>query len=686
MLFRAGAALTLALLLAHAWAYRFQCDDAFISFRYARNFAAGLGLVFNPGLERVEGYTNFLWVILLAALQRLGLRPEWSADVLSLGATVALWVCVVAFAARGERAANGLALVAPLLLAATRSVAVWSTSGLETRWFELLVLGGVLRAIVELEPVPAGRPPRRPLVGWLFGLAALTRPEGIFLGASVVLAAAWRRRIRGGALPWLAVTLPPFAGLVLAHFLFRRAYYGEWLPNTYFAKVGGHLRWDWGLSYLAAFALEYGLVLWVPWIAMGARRLVRSGRGDVPFLFAAVAGPLLVYVAAIGGDHFEYRPLDLLFPLGFLLVGEGFRDVARAPRARLAAALAGLALLYGVVDLPLRSHREFLRQYISGFPGLWTRESAIARDFMSPDRDPVLRFPGLRMIASEHQALLQRLTLHFVGIRQEEHRMFLEVSSTQGRLLRELVAQGVIAPDTRIGIDCVGAIPYLSDLLVLDRLGLTDAVVARRPSANPGMMAHEKNATLADGRRFGVELWAITPLDLVLPITSPWVPYAMTSPIHDSLAVCAALVGGDAILLCTVPAGLDRVAARMPALRLMSVSDSAFVRAYAARAVPALQELLRQAPDDLEGLNSLAYVLLAEGQADQALVAYREFARLRPQSADVWERIALCDRQLGRPADERAALERSQGLARAAGDDSLLTRVTERLRRIGAAR
>src|SRR5262249_57546373 len=121
VLFRAAAALTLALLLAHAWAYRFQCDDAFISFRYARNLGAGLGLVFNPGLERVEGYTNFLWVVLLAALQRVGLRPEWSADVLSLGATVALWACVVAFAARGERAASALALVPRLLLAVTPS-------------------------------------------------------------------------------------------------------------------------------------------------------------------------------------------------------------------------------------------------------------------------------------------------------------------------------------------------------------------------------------------------------------------------------------------------------------------------------------------------------------------------------------------------------------------------------------
>jgi tetratricopeptide (TPR) repeat protein len=50
-------ALVLAVYLAHAL-YRGLIDDAFISFRYAPN----LGLVFDPG-ERVEGYTNLLWVL-----------------------------------------------------------------------------------------------------------------------------------------------------------------------------------------------------------------------------------------------------------------------------------------------------------------------------------------------------------------------------------------------------------------------------------------------------------------------------------------------------------------------------------------------------------------------------------------------------------------------------------------------
>ena len=66
----------------------FVCDDAFISFRYVRNLVEGHGLVFNPG-EYVEGYTNFLWVLELAAIwSLLGIPPEQAAPVLSVICTV----------------------------------------------------------------------------------------------------------------------------------------------------------------------------------------------------------------------------------------------------------------------------------------------------------------------------------------------------------------------------------------------------------------------------------------------------------------------------------------------------------------------------------------------------------------------------------------------------------------------
>lgn len=59
------AVLTLVFFIVNVQQYCFLGDDAYISFRYALHLYQGHGLVWNPG-ERVEGYTNFLWVIIMA--------------------------------------------------------------------------------------------------------------------------------------------------------------------------------------------------------------------------------------------------------------------------------------------------------------------------------------------------------------------------------------------------------------------------------------------------------------------------------------------------------------------------------------------------------------------------------------------------------------------------------------------
>src|SRR5206468_5817414 len=83
-------AILAAALLAQLWASLGSTqDDAFISYRYARNLAEGNGLVYNSG-ERVEGYTNFLWTVLLAALTAAGADPVRIAPVLGAAALAAL--------------------------------------------------------------------------------------------------------------------------------------------------------------------------------------------------------------------------------------------------------------------------------------------------------------------------------------------------------------------------------------------------------------------------------------------------------------------------------------------------------------------------------------------------------------------------------------------------------------------
>src|SRR4029450_300392 len=71
----AGFLLSAVLLVLHArmyWGY--SVDDAFISMRYGKNLADGNGLVYNPG-ERVEGYSNLAWTLILAGLHKISPEP-----------------------------------------------------------------------------------------------------------------------------------------------------------------------------------------------------------------------------------------------------------------------------------------------------------------------------------------------------------------------------------------------------------------------------------------------------------------------------------------------------------------------------------------------------------------------------------------------------------------------------------
>jgi len=597
--------MTLALLLAHAGLYAFLTDDAYISFRYARNLGNGFGLVFNPGFERVEGYTNFLWVLILAGFSAVGVLPEHIAHVLSMTLTVILWLLVVWFALRSAPR-NGrvwFAVAPALFLASTRSVAVWSTGGLETRLFEVLVVGGALRLIVEVQSQLSGQEPRRPLSGVLFGLATLTRPDGLlitlsaFLVAGVALRIRKRLTVRGFVLP-----LGVCAFIVAGHYIFRLSYYGEWLPNTYYAKVGGHTWWDLGFVYLGACALEYAAYLWIPLIVAALYCHRASKTLLVPVLFGGILIPYVLYIAAVGGDHFEYRPLDLCFAFAFLLIHDGARHLARGMTSTIAVVAYLAFVLVGLVELPYQSHKQFTNDYIAGFPGKPERNIE-ADTFMRPARDPIYRLPGLRSIGESHRNLLRVLTSNFACVRREEHVLFLADAEADGRRLKRLIDEGRVPADVHIAIPSVGAIPYIADVRTLDRTGLTDKHVARSQFHSPeGWMAHGKSATYEYIRDSRVDL-------LSIGVHVTWSVDDKRFAIVYPPAEGAADIGGGFYLLGRFPQGLEAARLRFPELGLERPS--------------------------LQSVYDLAQTLRARGEVDSAaplfLAALKGALELSPQ-------------------------------------------------------
>lgn len=341
-----------ALVVAQALWFHHLVDDAFITFRYARNWVDGHGVVFNPG-ERVEGYTSFLWVVTSAAALALGVSPLAAARVLGVAGAAA---CVLAAFLMARRLAPRSAWLAPLLVGLHSGLGLWAWAGMETTFFAGLV---ALAFALHLE----GRL-TRPLEGALWLAVCLTRPEGgLLLVVALVSALAARA---GGAAARLRPLLVPLAiaGLgVLAHLVWRRAYYGAWLPNTFHAKTGATTpQLARGVRYLGDFVLHSGgLLALLPVLAWRADWRWRT--------LAAGAGALALFAVLVGGDNMlAHRFLVPALPLLAALAATALGELLGSQRARVLAVAALALLLCRVGD------RDLARDV--------TRWNASARDWI----------------------------------------------------------------------------------------------------------------------------------------------------------------------------------------------------------------------------------------------------------------------------------------------------------------
>jgi hypothetical protein len=129
--------------LWHCLAVNYVVDDSFISFRYVKNFINGDGLVFNPG-ERVEGYTNFLWIMILSGF--LWVIPD--ANLLHIAQALGIIFgfttifLVIKFSCLIHRRLSIFCLIGAAFLALNSGFCAWSTSGMETILFTFLIFLG----------------------------------------------------------------------------------------------------------------------------------------------------------------------------------------------------------------------------------------------------------------------------------------------------------------------------------------------------------------------------------------------------------------------------------------------------------------------------------------------------------------------------------------------------------------
>lgn len=439
----------LAVLLQLAWVVRywFVCDDGYISWRYGRNLAEGLGLAWNPGeAAPVEGYSEFAWVLLSALTHLIGLGPDPVLPLLSAASGLLLTWRVMRFLARDLVEQPTALLGAALLLGTAVPLGVWSTSGMGTMPALLclwLFFESLLGSIHRHE-------------GWRAAFAGsalvLLRADGhlwVFLLGGLALAIAQLRRdacLRKAALTAAGLPLLVF----LLHTAFRLGYHGDWLPNTARAKVAvSAFTLERGLRYVGSFGLTFPallLALLVP-VAMGRRTLERPTLAAALVVLASVGYSILV-----GGDFMCFHRFLLpVWPFGAVLFAKGLQALAEDGGLRRTVGLLLAGILPALNALPafgLEPTPRGLRETC------WFRFNARLPD-------------GSMNFRSEHEQWQDMRDRAQAWLR-----------------LGEALAEHAL-PEDKLVYGAIGAVGYASRMVVLDQFGLTRRDVGEFPEV-PG--------------------------------------------------------------------------------------------------------------------------------------------------------------------------------------------------------
>jgi hypothetical protein len=342
-----AAALGALVVQYRAFTDGYVTDDAFISFRYAQNLADGIGPVWNPG-ERVEGYTNFALVLLLALGIKLGADPldvSRAFGMLATAGTLAL-VPLLARELRPAWDARWWTIVAGGIgaVALNTATATWTFAGLETTGVMFFVTLGAFLHLREERRASA-------LPAWssiAFAAGALVRPDAVVAWAVTALFKARRlhdARQRRGQLRALAVWAAAFALPFGAYWLWRWNYYGDFYPNTYYLKTGEPFEVaNRGWAYAVTFARLYSAWLLLPALLAAWREDTRGAR---PLLYMlALFGAWWAYVLYAGGDWMPYyRFFVPILPIFYVAAIHGAIDIADAAlgaRRRQVAVFAGV--------------------------------------------------------------------------------------------------------------------------------------------------------------------------------------------------------------------------------------------------------------------------------------------------------------------------------------------------------
>ncbi len=400
---------------------RYITDDAFISFRYARNLFEGHGLAYNTG-ERVEGYTNFLWTILMSLSFILNIEITTFSYILGISIQL-ITLFFVYLLGKKYFQKKSLGLFLTVLTATNFTFIVNATGGLGTMLQGLWVV-----LLLYLITIFEKNQQNILLVfgGAISSLAILTRLDSVILIIPllvyVVLKTTTRKKILFLVIPIIII--------VGTYFIWKLSYYGTLLPNTFYAKTNGIHYYLLGFQYVSSFLLSYCLVP-ITIIFISKISQVIEQRLNLALITSILIW--FLYLVYIGGDFMEYRFFVAIIPLIYILT------------IKLLTLNLSQRLKVIIISCLLISPSMFQHSFKSDNPTL--------------DRLNIFcRFVAKTNIFNQ---LLNHTTLSW---------------ENAGLILAEALNND---PSVSIGITAAGTIPYYSRLPTLDILGLNDAWISR---------------------------------------------------------------------------------------------------------------------------------------------------------------------------------------------------------------
>ena len=441
------------LFLKNIWEVRFIQDDAYTSFRYVKNFVNGDGLVFNPG-ERVEGYTNFLWVILLSLpmflnkLFPLGLKIENIAQILSITfSCVAIIetyylsrIVVLHDSGRGSAASNIVVklenLVPPFLMVYSVPLLYWGVSAMETSLFVSLSL---LSIIVYLKNLSSGKPNKIFIA--VSVLNSLLRPEGTFCFGMIMLHQfltsflspndkTFSDRFRSSLDKKLLTEISFYSIPIIIYVCFRLIYYGYPLPNTYYAKTeftaafitrGWNYFWNFAKSNLL-----FGTLLFLPLVLLGLREL----RSKISLLYGFTIC-WIVAIVIIGGDVLPIQRFFLpVMPIIFILITKSVSHLIHKAviKSKVFRNLSRLVCFSAIVTWGIFVYNN--------------------------------QYPEMLIKRAYESGLVSKMKVYASWVKHQ-----MEINNRK----------------MKVAMSTIGAFSFYSDAHVIDLVGLTDSYVAHHP-------------------------------------------------------------------------------------------------------------------------------------------------------------------------------------------------------------